>query len=67
MADKKGGGGKIEKKKTSTKWTAYEVSGNNLKRKNKSCPKCGHGCFMADHKDRSTCGKCAYTEFKSKK
>ena len=67
MADKKGGGGKVEKKKTSTKWTAYEVSGNNVKRKLKFCPKCGSGVFMAEHKDRSTCGKCNYMEVKSKK
>ncbi len=66
MAEKKGGG-KVEKKKTSTKWTAYEVSGNTLKRRLKSCPKCGPGCFMAEHKDRSSCGRCLYTEFKSKK
>ncbi|MEE9525386.1 MAG: 30S ribosomal protein S27ae [Candidatus Woesearchaeota archaeon] len=44
----------------------YEVSGNTLKRKNRSCPKCGQGTFLAAHKNRSTCGKCGYTEFKSK-
>lgn len=30
----------------------------------KNCPRCGAGVFMAEHKDRSTCGKCGYTEFK---
>ena len=44
----------------------YDTSGE-LKRKNKPCPKCGAGVFMAQHKDRSTCGKCGYTEFSSKK
>jgi len=34
------------------------------KAKNKSCPKCGPGIFMANHKDRSTCGKCKYMEKK---
>jgi ubiquitin-small subunit ribosomal protein S27Ae len=61
MAEAKG---KVKKKKTSKKWEKYEVSGNVLKRKNKSCPKCGSGVFLAEHKDRSTCGKCHYTEFK---
>jgi small subunit ribosomal protein S27Ae len=42
----------------------YEVSGNSIKRKNKSCPKCGNGFTLANHKDRVTCGKCAYTERK---
>ena len=32
------------------------------KAKNQSCPKCGPGVFMADHKDRRTCGKCKYHE-----
>lgn len=47
-------------------YTLYEKSGEEVKRKNKSCPKCGEGTFMASHKDRETCGKCGYTEFKSK-
>ncbi|RJQ15666.1 30S ribosomal protein S27ae [Candidatus Woesearchaeota archaeon] len=40
----------------------YDVSGGALKRKNRVCPK-GH-FFMANHKDRWTCGKCGYTEMK---
>lgn len=32
---------------------------------NKMCPKCNSR--MAEHSDRFTCGKCAYTEFKPKK
>jgi len=40
----------------------YEILGNHAKRKNKVCPKCGPGVFMASHKDRITCGKCKYTE-----
>ncbi len=42
----------------------YKVDGDKLERKNKICPKCGNGVFMADHKDRLSCGKCGYTEFK---
>jgi len=44
----------------------YEVSGSEVKRKNKSCPKCGPGTFLAKHKNRVNCGKCGYTEFNTK-
>ena len=40
--------------------TLYEAG----KAKNKSCPKCGPGTFLANHKDRDACGKCGYTEKK---
>jgi small subunit ribosomal protein S27Ae len=59
---------KEKKPKKSVKPHAlYEVAGSELKRKNKTCPKCGKGIFMAKHGSRSTCGKCGYTEFESKK
>lgn len=50
-----------KQKKHKGRWELYESSGG-LKRKNKSCPKCGQGTFMAQHKDRYTCGKCGYME-----
>ncbi|MBW3014596.1 30S ribosomal protein S27ae, partial [Candidatus Woesearchaeota archaeon] len=31
--------------------TRYEVSGDSVKRKNRTCPKCGKGVFLAEHKD----------------
>jgi small subunit ribosomal protein S27Ae len=40
----------------------YEVKGEELTRKNKVCPKCGPGTFMAPHKNRAACGRCGYTE-----
>jgi len=52
-----------KKKRTSKKYKLYETSGG-LKRKNKFCPKCGVGVFLANHKDRLTCGKCGYMEKK---
>jgi small subunit ribosomal protein S27Ae len=71
MAAKKKGGkpapkqSKDKGKKASQKiHTIYEVAGDSAKRKNKSCPKCGPGTFMANHKDRSSCGKCGYMEKK---
>jgi ubiquitin-small subunit ribosomal protein S27Ae len=42
----------------------YDISGTNLTRKNKSCPKCGAGVFLAEHSDRRSCGKCNYSERK---
>jgi small subunit ribosomal protein S27Ae len=54
-------------KKEKKPHTLYEISGSAIKRKNRSCPKCGPGYSMAKHKDRTTCGKCGYTEFVSKK
>ncbi|MFX1511145.1 MAG: 30S ribosomal protein S27ae [Promethearchaeota archaeon] len=42
----------------------YEISKNGkLKRLRKECPRC-RGCFLAEHKDRRSCGKCGYSEFK---
>ncbi len=43
---------------------AYNVSGGKLERKKLSCPKCGQGVFLAEHKDRYHCGKCGYTRWK---
>lgn len=44
----------------------YKIEGDRLVPLRKTCPKCGAGVFMAEHKDRSACGKCNYTEFKKK-
>ncbi len=44
----------------------YQIEGNILKRTRRECPKCGRGVFLAVHKDRISCGKCSYTEFKKK-
>ena len=44
----------------------YEVSDDKVTRKRRFCPKCGDGVFLGEHKDRSSCGKCGYTEFKKK-
>ena len=58
---------KAGKKKSKGRWSLYQLSGNKAERKNKSCPKCGAGTFMAKHSNRWTCGNCHMTEFISKK
>jgi ubiquitin-small subunit ribosomal protein S27Ae len=32
----------------------------------KWCPRCGAGTLLAQHKNRSTCGKCGYSEIQKK-
>lgn len=44
----------------------YKVEGNALKRMRRVCDRCGDGTFMAEHKDRWYCGKCAMTVWKKK-
>lgn len=41
----------------------YDIDGDDVDRQRKECPKCGEGVFLAQHSDRLTCGRCAYTEF----
>ena len=48
-------------KKTSKRYALYD----GVKRKSKFCPRCGAGIFLANHKDRYTCGACNYMEKKS--
>jgi len=48
-------------------WKLYKVSGESLERLKKECPRCGKGYFMAEHKDRLSCGNCGYTTFKAPK
>lgn len=63
---KKAADGKKAKKpkKGSKRYTMYEKKDGKLVRKSPFCPKCGPGFFMADHKNRKTCGKCGYMEKK---
>jgi len=42
----------------------FKVEGTKVTTAKKYCPRCGPGFMMADHKDRISCGKCGYTEFK---
>ncbi len=47
-------------------WKLYKVSESSVERLKKECPRCGKGYFMAEHKDRNSCGNCGYTTFKSR-
>ncbi|MFQ5941842.1 MAG: 30S ribosomal protein S27ae [Nitrososphaerales archaeon] len=47
-------------------WKYYKIEGEQAKRLKKECSRCGKGVFMGEHKDRFSCGRCGYTEFKSK-
>ena len=68
MAKKKGGTKNIKDKKDEAKkesyklHKAYTIEGGKITSRNKTCPKCGNGVFMAKHKDRWTCGRCDYME-----
>jgi len=42
----------------------FKVEGDRISRQRRHCPKCGDGVFLAEHKNRTSCGKCGYTEFK---
>ena len=59
MADKK----PAKSGKSRQLWKLYDVKGDQLVRKNKYSPK-SKGDFMAEHKDRRTCGKSGYMEKK---
>jgi ubiquitin-small subunit ribosomal protein S27Ae len=60
MAEKKPKQEEKKKKPAKLRHQLYD----NGKAKNRSCPKCGAGYFLAEHKDRRTCGKCGYVEAK---
>jgi ubiquitin-small subunit ribosomal protein S27Ae len=44
----------------------FKVEGEQLSRLRKECPRCGKGYFMAQHKNRLTCGNCGYTTYLGK-
>ena len=62
MAEKKKGTPKRKNRKVTEPNKFYDQG----KLKKKTCPKCGAGVFMAEHGNRSSCGKCGYCEFKKK-
>ena len=47
------------------KSSLYKIEGGKLIRLRKSCPRCGSGVFLAQHKNRASCGNCGYSETKT--
>lgn len=47
--------------------TRYKVESGKVKRLLPTCERCGPGYFMADHKDRYSCGHCGFTRYKTEK
>ena len=62
MADKKAD--KPKKGSSGSLQKLYQVKDGHIVRLRQQCPKCGPGIFMAQHKDRTSCGNCGHTEFK---
>ena len=57
------------KHKTTKKSDAMKIEGDKIKKEKRTCPRCGDGVYMAEHKEkdgktRYYCGKCHYTEWK---
>jgi small subunit ribosomal protein S27Ae len=61
MVDRKGANLREE-----TMYKFYTIEGDKVTRNRRDCPRCGKGVFMAQHRDRHTCGKCGFTEFMHK-
>lgn len=56
------------KHKPTKKWEMMKVEGDTVKKLKRTCPRCGEGVYMAEHKEkdgkiRCYCGKCHYTEW----
>ena len=44
----------------------FKEKDGKIERKRQECPRCGSGVYMAEHGNRTSCGKCGYTVFKKK-
>jgi len=60
---------KIEKPQKKEKeekgiFSLYKVENDKVTRLRPTCERCGSGYFMAEHKDRYTCGHCGFTRYK---
>ena len=53
-------------KPTSKKYSKYKIEGGKIITKERFCPRCGPGVFLMNSNERFYCGKCHYSEFKSK-
>lgn len=55
-----------ENKKKNQKgvYALYKIENDKISRLRPTCERCGSGYFMANHKDRYTCGHCGFTRYK---
>jgi small subunit ribosomal protein S27Ae len=42
----------------------FKTEGDRVTIGKRYCPRCGPGFVLAEHQDRTACGRCGYTEFK---
>jgi len=47
-------------------YTLYKIEADKVTRLRPTCERCGAGFFMAEHKDRYTCGHCGFTRYKTR-
>ena len=58
---------KANKKKQKGVFSLYKIENDKISRLRPTCERCGSGYFMANHKDRYTCGHCGFTRYKQVK
>jgi ribosomal protein S24E len=54
----------IKKKERKGVYVLYKIEKDKISRLRPTCERCGAGYFMANHKDRYTCGHCGFTRYK---
>ena len=57
----------IKKKEQKGVYALYKIENEKVTRLRPICERCGSGYFMANHKDRYTCGHCGFTRYKQTK
>jgi ubiquitin-small subunit ribosomal protein S27Ae len=57
---------KHKNKPISKKYSKYKIEGDKIVSKERSCPRCGPGIFLAKGKGRLYCGRCHFTEFEKR-
>jgi small subunit ribosomal protein S27Ae len=54
----------VKKKERKGVYALYKIEDDKISRLRPTCERCGSGYFMANHKDRYTCGHCGFTRYK---
>lgn len=54
----------VKKKEQKGVYALYKIENDKISRLRPTCERCGSGYFMANHKDRYTCGHCGFTRYK---